>query len=156
MISCPVLLTDINQHMRDSCLESWFGLYVDTNYCEYGISSFNLSLKLEYPFGLVGVYKSIYERCSSWIMIQPPHGYKLLCAWKKIHQVFKNKSMFASYASYIHVQIKSYHALDLVLLVVTNRSMRDVYQESRFGPHIDTNYCTYGNIHLASHIQLLS
>jgi hypothetical protein len=57
------------------------------------------------------------------VTIGPPHGYKLLCTWK-FHQVFKYKSMFTSYALYIHVQIKSCHALDLVLLVVTNRSMR--------------------------------
>jgi hypothetical protein len=38
-----------------------------------------------------------------------------------------------------------YHTLDLVLLVVTNRSMRDANLESRFGLHIDTNYFVHEN-----------
>jgi hypothetical protein len=67
--------------------------------------------------------------------------YKLLWAWK-FREVFKYKSMFALYASHV----------DLVLLVVTNRSMRDVYLESRFGLHVDTNYCAHVSFHLVSHI----
>jgi hypothetical protein len=49
-----------------------------------------------------------------------------------------------------------YHALNLILLVVTNRSKRDICLESLFGLHVDTNYCVHENFHLASHIRLLS
>jgi hypothetical protein len=104
-------------------------------------------------FGLVGGYKSVYERRLSLVTIRLPHRYKLLCALK-FHQVFKYKSMFALYTSYVHAQNWWYHALDLVLLVVTNRSMRDACLESGFGPHVDTNYCVHQNFHLASHIRL--
>jgi hypothetical protein len=33
----------------------------------------------------------------------------------------------------------------MILLVVINRSIRDVCLESRFGSHIDTNYCAHKN-----------
>jgi hypothetical protein len=33
-------------------------------------------------FGLVGGYTSVNERCLSRVTIQPPHRYKLLCAWR--------------------------------------------------------------------------
>jgi hypothetical protein len=104
-------------------------------------------------FGLVGGYKLVYERRLSWVTIWPSHRYKLLCAWK-FHQVSKYKSMFTLYASYIHVQIKWFQAFDLVLLVITNRSMRGVCLESRFSPHVDINYCAHGNFHQASYIRL--
>jgi hypothetical protein len=38
-------------------------------------------------------------------MIRLPHGYELLCAWK-FYLVFKYKSIFALYVSYIRVEIK--------------------------------------------------
>jgi hypothetical protein len=106
-------------------------------------------------FGLVVGYKSVHERRLSWVMIRPLHRNELLCVWK-FHQVFKYKSMSLLYASYIHVKIKLWHALDLVLLVVTNRSIRGICLESQFGPHVDTNYRAHGNFHRASHIWLIS
>jgi hypothetical protein len=97
-----------------------------------------------YWFGLVGGYKSVNETFVSWVTIQPSHRYKLLCAWK-LHKVFKYMSMFPSYVSHVHTQIWWYHALDSVLLVVTKQSIRDTCLESRFDPHIDTNYCVHAN-----------
>jgi hypothetical protein len=78
-----------------------------------------------------------------------------LCAWK-FHQVFKYKSISLLCVSYIHIQIKACHALDLALLVVTNWSMRDVCIESRFSPHIDTNYCVRRNFNRCLNISLFS
>jgi hypothetical protein len=95
-------------------------------------------------FGLGGGYKSVNERRSSRVTIWPPHRYKLLCTWE-FHQVFKYVSMFPLYASHVHAQIWWYHVLDLVLLVVINRSMRDTCLESQFDSHIDTNYCVHEN-----------
>jgi hypothetical protein len=53
--------------------------------------------------------------------------------------------MFPLYVSYTHAKIWWYHVLDSVLLLVTNRSMRDACLESWFGPHTETNYCVYEN-----------
>jgi hypothetical protein len=48
------------------------------------------------------------------------------------------------HASYNHVQSRCYH--DLILSMVTYRSMRDPSLESQFGLHIDTNYCAHGDL----------
>jgi hypothetical protein len=58
---------------------------------------------------------------------------------------YLNMSMFPLYVSHVHVQIWWYHALDSVLLVVTNQFMRDTCLESRFGHHMDMNYCVHEN-----------
>jgi hypothetical protein len=70
--------------------------------------------------------------------------------------VFKYKSISLLCVSYIHIQIKAWHALDLILLVVTNWSMRDIYIKSQFGPHIDTNYCVRRNFNKCLNISLFS
>jgi hypothetical protein len=154
-----------NPAMRDARLKSWFSPHIDINYCacENFTKYLNIcqcfscsNLMISCPwFGLDGGYKSVHERCLSRVMIRPPHRYELLCAWK-FHQVFKYKPMSLLYTSYIYVQNKWCHAIDLVLLVVTNRSMRGVCLESRFSPHVDINYCAHEKFHRALLIRLLS
>jgi hypothetical protein len=89
-----VLLADTNQHMRDACLKSWFGLHV--NYCEcetfikyikfksiisLAFSICMLKSIISYPwFSLVGGYKSAYKRLLSRVMTWSPRCYELLWA----------------------------------------------------------------------------
>jgi hypothetical protein len=142
-----VLLVVTNRSMRDVNLELRFGPHIDTNYCACENKYLNICLCFACMRHILMLkfddIMSLIRSCC-WLQIGPweplvsshdsaPHRYKLLCAWK-FHQVFKCKSMSLLYASYIHVQIKLCHALDLVLLVITNRSIRGVCLESRFDP----------------------
>jgi hypothetical protein len=45
---------------------------------------------------------------------------------------------------------------DLVVSRVTNQSMRDACLESRFGLHVDINYCAHGELILCFNIRSYS
>jgi hypothetical protein len=131
-----VLLTDTNQRIRYSCLELWFGLHIDTNYCEHEtfITYIIFQSVISLAFSVCMPKFQWYHACDwssgriqinvqetivskSWL---GPHVDTNYCEHKRIDYVFKYTLILLLYLSYIHIQIRWCHTRDVVLLVDTN------------------------------------